>query len=102
MGKGILIMSLNEKLKIAIYDKIDDVDGLFLSEEYAYSSDKSTQSAFDNWYADDIIIYDFNRWYGENYWSVNSPDDDTQILYVGGIPRTIVKLVHMYGKHILE
>jgi len=103
MGEGVLIMSLKEKLKIAVYDKInDDVDGLFLSEEYVYSSDRSTQSAFDNWYSDDLTTYDFNRWYGENYWSVDASDDDTRILYVGGIPRTVVKLVHIYGKHVLE
>ena len=93
---------MNEKLKIAVYDKVDDeIDNLFLSEEHIYSSDKATQNAFDNWYSDDVT-YDFDRWYGEDYWSVDSPDDDTQILYVNDIPRTVIKLVYIYDTHVLE
>lgn len=96
-------MRTNEKLKIAVYEKVDDdIDGLFLSEEYVYSSDRSTQSAFDNWYSDDLTTYDFDRWYGENNWSVDSPDDDTQVLYIDGIPKTVVKLVYIHGAQVLE
>jgi hypothetical protein len=93
---------MNEKLKIVVYDKVDDdIDGLFLSDEHFYASYRGTCSAFDNWYSDDVT-YDFDRWYGENNWSVDSPDDDTQVLYVDDIPKTVVKLVHIYGTHVLE
>lgn len=92
---------MDEKLKIAVYDKADDdIDGLFLSEEYFYASDRSTKSAFDNWYSDDLTIYDFNRWYGDDNWYTRYPDDDTLILFVDRVPRTVVKLVHIYGNHI--
>ena len=94
---------MDEKLKIAVYDRVDDyIDGLFLSEEYFYASNRSAQSAFDNWYSDDLTIYDFNRWYGDNNWYTDSPDDDTLILFVGGIPRTVVKLVNIYGGYTHE
>jgi len=93
---------MDEKLKIAVYDKIDDnIDTLFLSEEHTYTSVKATQNAFDNWYSDDVV-YDFDRWYGENYWSVDLPDDDTQVLYVRNVPTTVVKLVHIYSTHTSE
>lgn len=93
----------NEKFKIVVYTRINnDINGLlFLSEEHFYSSSRSTWSAFDNWYSDDVT-YEFDKLYGESNWSTEYPDEDTQILYVDNIPMMVVKLVHIYGTHLLE
>lgn len=93
---------MNNKLKIAVYTKIDDdINGIFLADEYIYSSDKCTQSAFDNWYSDDNT-YDFDRWYGENNWDLDAVDEDTQVLFIDNNPNTVVKLVHIHVPHVSE
>lgn len=84
----------SEGNKIVVYSYEEAVNALLIDEEVVYPTLQLTTAYFDNWYAGED--YTFNRWFGEDNWYIDEPDETTKILMVNNEPRSLIKLVSIY------